>query len=73
MSQVETILASHNEGKFLSFNLGKEDYGVDILRVQEIKGWEEVRGLPDTPEYVKGVLDLRGVIVPIIDLRTRNP
>ncbi|MBA1446246.1 MAG: chemotaxis protein CheW [Gammaproteobacteria bacterium] len=58
-------------GQYLSFTLGGEDYGVDILRVQEIKGWETVRPLPDTPDYVKGVLDLRGKIVPIIDLRTR--
>ena len=59
------------KGQFLSFNLGGDDYGVDILRVQEIRGWEELRPLPDTPEYVKGVLDLRGTIVPIIDLRIR--
>ena len=58
-------------GQFLSFTLGGDDYGVDILRVQEIRGWEELRPLPDTPEYVKGVLDLRGTIVPIIDLRIR--
>jgi purine-binding chemotaxis protein CheW len=57
--------------QYLSFSLGEEDYGVDILRVQEIKGWEGVRPLPDTPEYVKGVLDVRGAIVPIIDLRLR--
>lgn len=59
------------QGQFLSFTLGGEDYGVDILRVQEIRGWEELRPLPDTPDYVKGVLDLRGTIVPIIDLRIR--
>lgn len=59
------------QGQFLSFTLGGEDYGVDILKVREIKGWEEVRQLPDTPNYVKGVLDLRGTIVPIIDLRSR--
>lgn len=59
------------KGQFLSFTLGGDDYGVDILRVQEIRGWEELRPLPDTPEYVKGVLDLRGTIVPIIDLRIR--
>jgi purine-binding chemotaxis protein CheW len=57
--------------QYLSFSLGGEDYGIDILRVQEIKGWEEVRPLPDTPDYVKGVLELRGVIVPVIDLRLR--
>ncbi len=57
--------------QYLSFSLGGEDYGVDILRVIEIRGWEEVRPLPDTPEYIKGVLDLRGAIVPVIDLRLR--
>ena len=59
------------ERQFLSFLLGDEAYGVDILRVQEIRGWTPVRALPDVPDYVKGVLDLRGVIVPVIDLRTR--
>lgn len=59
------------QGQFLSFTLDKDDYAVDILRVQEIRGWEDLRPLPDTPDYVKGVLDLRGTIVPIIDLRIR--
>lgn len=58
-------------GQFLTFYLGKEAYGVDILKVQEIRGWEAVRPLPDAPEFVKGVLDLRGIIVPIVDLRLR--
>lgn len=73
MSSVEKIADNvpAHDGQFLSFTLGGEYYGVDILRVQEIKGWEEVRPLPDTPEYIKGVLDLRGIIVPIIDLRSR--
>ena len=71
MNQVEAASNIINDGQYLSFNLGGEAYGVDILRVQEIKGWEEVRELPDTPEYIKGVLDLRGIIVPIIDLRSR--
>lgn len=57
--------------QFLSFTLGEEDYGVDILRVQEIRGWEEVRPIPHTPEYIKGVLNLRNIVVPIIDLRVR--
>jgi purine-binding chemotaxis protein CheW len=58
-------------GQYLSFSLGEEDYGIDILKVKEIRGWEDVRPLPDTPDYVKGVLDLRGSIVPIIDMRLR--
>jgi purine-binding chemotaxis protein CheW len=57
--------------QFLSFSLGEEDYGVDILRVQEIRGWEEVRDIPNTPDYIKGVLNLRSSVVPIIDLRIR--
>ncbi len=63
--------AKNVSGQYLSFTLGDEDYGIDILKVQEIRGWEEVRPLPDTPVYVKGVLDLRGYIVPIIDMRLR--
>ncbi len=58
-------------GQYLSFTIGDEDYGIDILKVQEIRGWENVRPLPDTPDYVKGVLDLRGTIMPIIDMRLR--
>lgn len=69
MSDITATAA--DRGQYLSFNLGGDDYCVDILRVQEIRGWEELRPLPDTPEYVKGVLDLRGTIVPIIDLRIR--
>ena len=57
--------------QFLSFTLGNEDYGVDILRVQEIRGWEEVREIPNTPEHIKGVMNLRNRVVPIIDLRIR--
>ncbi len=71
MGAKETTAKLGKSGQYLSFSLGHEDYGVDILRVKEIKGWEAVRSLPDTPEYIKGVLDLRGVIVPIIDLRSR--
>lgn len=55
----------------LSFILGDEEYGVDILRVQEIKGWEKTTPIPNTPGYVMGVINLRGAVVPIIDLRVR--
>ncbi|MDH5392534.1 MAG: chemotaxis protein CheW [Gammaproteobacteria bacterium] len=57
--------------QYLTFLLGEDIYGVDILRVQEVRGWTKVRKIPNTPEYVKGVLDLRGTIVPILDLRMR--
>jgi purine-binding chemotaxis protein CheW len=55
----------------LTFTLGAESYGVDILRVQEIRGWSPVTRIPQAPVHVLGVLNLRGSIVPIIDLRTR--
>jgi len=57
--------------QYLTFILAGEEYGVDILRVQEIKGWDSVTPIPNTPNYIKGVINLRGTIVPIIDLRHR--
>lgn len=57
--------------QYLTFTLGEEQYGVDILRVQEIKGYAAVTRIPNTPEHIKGVLNLRGTIVPIVDLRTK--
>jgi purine-binding chemotaxis protein CheW len=57
--------------QFLTFMLAGEEYGLDILRVQEIKGWDSVAAIPNTPAYIKGVFNLRGTIVPIIDLRER--
>ncbi len=56
---------------FISFAIGDEQYGVDIMAVREIKGWSSVTHLPNQPEYVRGVLNLRGVMVPIVDLRCR--
>jgi purine-binding chemotaxis protein CheW len=55
----------------LTFTLGEETYGVDILRVQEIRGWSPVTRIPQSPAHVLGVLNLRGSIVPIVDLRMR--
>jgi purine-binding chemotaxis protein CheW len=57
--------------QYLTFLLGDEEYGVDILRVQEIKGWDKVTAIPNTQEYVLGVINLRGAVVPIFDLRLR--
>ena len=57
--------------QFLTFLLGEELYGVEILRVQEIKGYTTVTKIPNTPPHIKGVLNLRGTIVPIIELRTK--
>ncbi len=63
--------ATVNAEQFLTFMLNGEEYGVDILRVQEIKGWESATEIPNTPEYIRGVINLRGTIVPVIDLRRR--
>lgn len=57
--------------QFLTFIMAGEEYGVDILTVQEIRGWESVTPIPNSPQHVKGVINLRGTIVPIIDLRLR--
>jgi len=57
--------------QYLSFVLDSEEYGVDILRVQEIRSWEPVSRVPNVPSYEKGVVNLRGSIVPIIDLREK--
>jgi purine-binding chemotaxis protein CheW len=68
------MAAAAGEGeqlKFVSFAIGSEQYGVDIMSVREIKVWTDVTNLPKQPDYVRGVLNLRGVIIPIIDLRVR--
>jgi len=57
--------------ELLTFFLAGEEYGVDILRVQEIKGWDSVTNIPNMPEYIRGVINIRGSIVPIIDMRLR--
>ena len=57
--------------EFISFSIGDDQYGVAIMSVREIKGWSGVTHLPKQPDYVRGVLNLRGVMVPIIDLRCR--
>lgn len=56
-------------GQYLTFIMAGEEYGVDILCVQEIRGWESATPLPNAPSHIKGVINLRGTIVPIIDLR----
>jgi len=57
--------------QYLSFTLGEEQYGVDILKVQEIRDYGSVTRVPDAPEYIKGVINLRGTIIPVMDLRLR--
>lgn len=59
------------QGEFLTFRLGSEEYGIDILRVQEIRSYEQPTRIANTPEFLRGVVNLRGVIVPIVDLRLK--
>ncbi|MEK6662454.1 MAG: chemotaxis protein CheW [Pseudomonadota bacterium] len=64
--------AENDAGReFLTFTLGTEEYGIDILKVQEIRGYDAVTHIANTPEFIKGVINLRGVIVPIVDLRIK--
>ena len=58
-------------GEFLTFTLGPEEYGIDILKVQEIRGYDAVTTIANTPEFIKGVINLRGIIVPIVDMRIK--
>ncbi|ATD08090.1 MULTISPECIES: chemotaxis protein CheW [Pseudoalteromonas] len=68
----QVMLADRDDDtQFLTFMMAGEEYGMDILAVQEIRGWEEVTAIPNAPKYVNGAINLRGTIVPIIDLRVR--
>ena len=62
-------IVTNNE--FLTFTLGKEEYGIDILKVQEIRGYDAVTTIANTSEFIKGVINLRGLIVPIVDMRIK--
>ncbi|MEY2685796.1 MAG: hypothetical protein RJA09_2941 [Pseudomonadota bacterium] len=63
--------ASQGSAEFLTFRLGAEEYGIDILRVQEIRSYEEPTRIANSPHFIKGVVNLRGVIVPVVDLRIK--
>ncbi len=63
--------AKSAEGEYLTFVLGAEEYGLEILKVQEIRGYDAVTQIANTPEFIKGVVNLRGKIVPIVDLRIK--
>jgi purine-binding chemotaxis protein CheW len=64
-------VAAASAGEFLTFRLGAEEYGIDILRVQEIRSYEQPTRIANSPAFIKGVVNLRGVIVPIVDLRVK--
>jgi purine-binding chemotaxis protein CheW len=69
MSNTSTV-ASHG-GKYLTFALGKEEYGLEILKVREIIGYMDITAVPKTPSYVRGVINLRGQVISVIDLRAK--
>ncbi len=65
------ISFARDGSQYLTFTLGQEEYGVEILKVQEIKGYSAVTPIPNTPPYVRGVMNLRGTIIPVVDLRSK--
>lgn len=67
----EEVMINSDSSQYLTFMLNGEEYGVDILKVQGIQGWTPVTSIPNTPEFVLGVINLRGEVVPIVDLRKR--
>ncbi len=77
MAQIATQTTGRNgamldkEGKYLTFALANEEYGLEILRVREIIGYIDVTALPQTPHHVKGVINLRGQVIPVVDLRAK--
>lgn len=68
MANEHTVAAG---GEYLTFTLGGEEYGLDILKVQEIRGYDAVTAIANTPPFIKGVINLRGIVVPIVDLRIK--
>jgi purine-binding chemotaxis protein CheW len=65
------VKADHRPGKYLTFELGHEEFGIQVLRVREIMGIQDITAVPQTPAYVKGVINLRGKVIPVVDLRRK--
>ena len=70
-TQAQTDAGEISGKEYLAFTLGQEEYGIDILRVQEIRGYEPVTRIANAPDFIKGVVNLRGIIVPIVDMRVK--
>ncbi len=71
MAEVERVLTEGAEGKYLLFELGGEEYGIEILRVREIIGLMDITPVPQSPPFIRGVINLRGKIIPVLDMRRR--
>lgn len=69
--QIRGLSSRDKEGKYLTFALGPEEYGLEILKVREIIGYMAITAVPQTPGYVKGVINLRGQVIPVVDLRLK--
>lgn len=65
------VKTDHRPGKYLTFELGHEEFGIQVLRVREIMGIQDITAVPQTPAYVKGVINLRGKVIPVVDLRRK--
>lgn len=70
-STLQTNPSLSKQGKYLTFAMGKEEYGLEILKVREIIGYMNITPVPRVPNYIKGVINLRGQVIPVIDLRTK--
>jgi len=68
---VSTKTTTQKQGKYLTFAIGEEEYGLEILKVREINGYMDITPVPQTPAYVRGVINLRGQVIPVIDLRSK--
>jgi purine-binding chemotaxis protein CheW len=71
MQTNESSIAASEGRELLTFTLGSEEYGIDILKVQEIRGYDAVTTIANSPDFIKGVINLRGIIVPIVDMRIK--
>ncbi len=71
MQQAGSAGTTSGQAQYLTFSLGREEYGIEILRVQEIRGYSAPTPVPNTPPYIRGVMNLRGTVVPVVDLRVK--
>jgi len=70
-ARTDAVAANAHDEQYVTFTVGSEEYGVNILSVREIRGWTQESRLPNLPDFVRGVINLRGIIIPIFDLRAR--
>jgi len=71
MAEIQAAASEIAGHEYLAFKLGTEEYGIDILKVQEIRGYEAVTRIANAPEFIKGVINLRGIIIPVVDMRIK--